>query len=1443
MALETISTHIFISHSSTDSEFVQRLATDLQQIGIPIWVDHQKLKPGTRNWEKAIRAGLKQSRALIYVGSPAARDSDYVQDEISIAEMEGCTLLAAWAVGEDGRWLDCVPLGYGKLQFADMRADKYAAGLRDLRTALEGASLRRMVETPTKQPPPDLPLVPSSKITSRNPYKALDAFTENDASDFFGRDSLIAVLRPHLDMFPAFLAILGASGSGKSSVVMAGLVPSLRRDHPDWIFLPPLKPGARPLEALALLLQPYFPQGSVSSIREDLNTGDTRGLVVRAALMARPTKARVVLFIDQFEELFTQADEKEREQFINLLTTVVTDNTSAVTVLLTLRADFFDRILSNSELGKLIKAHGEPVLPMSITDLKQAVEKPAANAGLEFEEGLVAELVFETREQAGALPLLQFTLDQLYRECIENRSGERQLTWNAYRELGGVRGALANHAETIYSELPDNQHRRMARALFTRLIEPGATEHDTTRRRARLSELVLADAKQTAMLRIVTDTFVRQRLLTTGNPGSEDTVEVSHEALIQEWKRLRIWLLEAREDILLMERLSTDAEEWSRKGQPADALYRGGRLREAQDWAERGMPSEEEEAFIAASAVHEAALTALEEQRKRELLEAEERARVATDEARQTAVQAQQAEVQAHQSENRARRQRFRARIAIGVAVIVAVVALGLILLARQEQATAQQEAAIAVTQAGEAYAALTPIPLTLDAANAQLAAVPPTLTSAAQVAATVVQAADNREFGVDLSFTSSLLPRSQFDLAVLLELASLQYDTTLDSSSILRLQQRLESNLYPQKYLHEHDDVIASVAVSPDGNLLVSGDISGVIHVWNVQTFEHVAQRQGHDDQIRRVVFSPNGQFFATSSHDHSVKLWDAYSFELLSEPLPARDKVRGLAISPDGNTLIFGDLSSALYIWNISNRQQPQLRASINRPHVTVVNAIEFSPDGTILATGDDDSRVAFWAMEDGVPVFRHWEKAHSAWVLDLSFNADGSRLVSASGDRTLILWDTDSGSPVDQTDAVHDSWVLSVDFSPEDDRYLVSAENGARLLVWRLEDDELMVDNELFGHYDTIRSARFGSNGLLYTAGADKTVIVWDLAPTSHIARQLGSHQGAVRTVEFSPNGSLLASGDNRGVVHLWSVPDGQQLGAIELAAEPRINDLSFSLDGNLLAIAADRAVVEIIDVRDPFVPVLLSTISNETVADFTAVSFISERFSRLIVGERRGRLSEWDIANPTTPTLIRAIQTDEIELRSLTLSRDGNVVYTAGWSLRGVIEWDMELNSLGFYEASTIDLINAVTYANQSDIVIAAGYPRTVSVWNTVTRESENRSFVGHFAEVNALDLSPDDQILATVSDDRTMILWDFESGEQMTLPLRGHESDALALQYSEDGQYIITGGADGSVLLWDTSSSLWVERACSIVNRDLSVEEINRYIGNRPYEPVCFTNSS
>lgn len=451
----------------------------------------------------------------------------------------------------------------------------------------------------------------------RNPYKGLRAFTQNDAADFFGRDSLLeeltdkvkGLLEPGQPGMPTarVLTVIGPSGSGKSSAVMAGFLPRLQQGalpaSQEWVYLEPMVPGTHPLEVLALTLAARFPNRSLKALREDLEDDAARGLHLLTIQLVKASEQRVVLFIDQFEELFTQTiNEEERQRFIDVLVSAVTEPHGPVIVILTLRADFYDRPLSYPVLGRLILQHQVAVLPMETHDLRAAIKQPAAlpDVQLTFEGNLVGDLLFEVQGQIGALPLLQFTLDQLFQQRTDHT-----LTLAAYHEIGGVKGALAKQAESTYTALPSEEHRKLARSLFLRLIDPGMTEQDTTRRRAALTEISLPDAKQTTIIREVADAFVSARLLTTNEIAGTTTVEVSHEALIREWPRLADWLREGREDIRLLQALSEDSVEWEQRGKPRDRLYRGSQLKDAKTWAARNIASESETTFLHASAARQ----------------------------------------------------------------------------------------------------------------------------------------------------------------------------------------------------------------------------------------------------------------------------------------------------------------------------------------------------------------------------------------------------------------------------------------------------------------------------------------------------------------------------------------------------------------------------------------------------------------------------------------------------------------------------------------------------------------------------------------------------------------------------------------------------------------------------------------------------------------------
>ena len=362
-------------------------------------------------------------------------------------------------------------------------------------------------------------------------------------------------------------------------------------------------PGTHPIETLALTLATHLPDRSLKSIREDLADDSARGLHLLARQLSTQREQRVVLVIDQFEELFTlTTSEAERRQFIDLIVAAVTEPAGPLIVVLTLRADFYDRLLMYAEAGQILQQHQYVVLPMEPYELRAVIERPAAlpDVQLLFEDTLVGDLLYETQGQGGALPLLEFTLDFLF-QCREGY----WLTQQAYQRIGGVRGALAKHAEATYAALPSDDYRRLARVLFLRLIDPGQTEQDTTRRRAALSELLLPDTHEAARLREVADTFVSARLLTTNEVAGTTVIEVSHEALIREWMRLAYWLDEARDDIHLQHTISEDVVEWEHHGKPDARLYRGSQLREARAWARRNSPSRQEVTFLQASVGHQ----------------------------------------------------------------------------------------------------------------------------------------------------------------------------------------------------------------------------------------------------------------------------------------------------------------------------------------------------------------------------------------------------------------------------------------------------------------------------------------------------------------------------------------------------------------------------------------------------------------------------------------------------------------------------------------------------------------------------------------------------------------------------------------------------------------------------------------------------------------------
>jgi basic membrane lipoprotein Med (substrate-binding protein (PBP1-ABC) superfamily)/DNA-binding SARP family transcriptional activator len=448
-----------------------------------------------------------------------------------------------------------------------------------------------------------------------NPFKGLRPFQEDDAADFFGRDQLVADVVRRLSEEAPLIALVGPSGSGKSSVVRAGLIPALRKgavEGSDHWLIAHMLPGSDPfieLEAALLRSTLDAPDSLVDILRGDDDSG-----LVRAALRLLPDdSSRLVVVVDQFEELFTLVeDESTRARFLDQLVGAVDDPYGRVAVLVTLRSDFYSHPLAYSGFATRMGTGVINVVPLTSDELEAAALRPAERSGVTLEPALLAELITDVIGQPGALPMFQYTLTELF----DRRVGDT-LSVDVYRTMDGVRGALTRRADELYKQL-DAGEQAAAQQLLLRLV--GVAEHgEWNRRRVHASEIIGLDVDVVAMQRVI-ESFATHRLLSldrdqaTGAP----TVEVAHEALLQEWDQLRAWIEQNRDDLRRHRELAAAASSWHAAGRSQDYVYTGARLAESVEWTATSALklTTREQAFLDAGLERRSIEEAAEEERR-----------------------------------------------------------------------------------------------------------------------------------------------------------------------------------------------------------------------------------------------------------------------------------------------------------------------------------------------------------------------------------------------------------------------------------------------------------------------------------------------------------------------------------------------------------------------------------------------------------------------------------------------------------------------------------------------------------------------------------------------------------------------------------------------------------------------------------------------------------
>jgi WD40 repeat protein/serine/threonine protein kinase len=1140
-----------------------------------------------------------------------------------------------------------------------------------------------------------------------NPYKGLLAFQSADYQEFFGREKLTAALIKKIGEtgeYSRFTAIVGPSGSGKSSLVKAGVIPALWRGDlkgaEKW-YIAEMTPGSRPLDELEIALTRVAAQHA-ADLHDHLHR-DPYGLLRAAGLILPNDGSDLLLVIDQFEEAFTLCDDDDaRAHFLDLIVAAVTEPRSRVRVVITLRADYYDRPLHDPHFGELMRHRLETILPLSAEELERAIVKPAERVGVSFEAGLVSSIVADVKYQPGALPLLQYALTELF----DGRSG-RMITHDIYQAIGGTAGALAKRAEALYSDLPADQ-REAARQMFLRLVTLGEGAEDT-RRRALRSELM---GLSPDLMDEVIDTFADYRLLALDNDpiSHAPTVEAAHEALLREWERLREWINANREEIHMEQQLAHLTDEWVGANRDASYLVGGLRLQQFETWAGG--------ATMALTPDERAYLDASVARRKAE----------------------NQAETEREQRENRLER-RSRAFL-IGLVAVLLLATLGAFSLtgaAVTSANAARENEILAVSARDESEANFSRAERIRLASQAQVL-----LGNRSSGELPALLALQSLRYGyspqADVALIGGLthgFTERQFSHPSLVTDAVFSPDQSMLLTSSMDAIARLW-DVSNGELIREFDSdhaLMWNVAFSPDGQTIATGDVTRAVILWDANTGAALHTFQTPMD-AGGVSFSEDGSLLMSINRfafggDMTVLLWDAQTYDVTQRIFVPNGS--WAALSSDNGTIYTVTHSGELGAWDVATGES---RYSLQDDGFDW-SSVAASPDGQWLATSGADGVIMIRDAATG-EIVRPLAQA-GALVGNIAFSPDSQSLASVQDDGLVRLWDVETGNLIHDYIG-HTDTVFAVSFSP-DGRNIVTASADASARVWQAIPD---VEPQVFriGSAGEQSSVAFAPQGeTLFASAAGNTVRAWNV----ETGEFLGSFSGStfLDNLNLSGDGRYLAGNSATNGVYVWDVQSNETI----LDSTGLIGRLS--PDGSQFAVGMDVGSIRLYDVQ---LGGFADTLIGHT-APATGLSY-NDDGAILVSGSQDGTVRFW---NTETAEEIRQISPHNGDaVLDLALSPDGRYVATAGADHTAAL-WDVATGEQIRQFIGHTGVLNSINFSADGSLLATTSADLTTRIWDVETGE-EIRHLEEHTSQPTDAAFSADGRYLATSGNDGTVRLW-------------------------------------------------------------------------------------